>query len=291
MNPTNKPPSKKSISNIALWIAHRPVWIRLGAFLFILACFWLPFATPIFLTVQDSNAVTILTMALLFGTFLIVTPFWGKWVHRQPNLLQRYGLKTWHKNQVELLVGLNIGLSAVLGLFILFGFFHWLEWQSSPNLLKIIAEGFLSAIGIGFAEELVFRGWILDELERDYQPSVALGLNAAIFALLHFTRPLEVILKTWITFPALLLLGLILGWAKRSRQGRLGLSIGLHSGLVWGYYIINVGQLIQFSGQVPSWVTGIDNNPLAGIMGLLFLSGLAFWVRKMQNHPQKPLNS
>jgi len=29
------------------------------------------------------------------------------------------------------------------------------------------------------------------------------------------------------------------------------LPIGLHSGLVWGYYIINVGQLVEYSGQVP----------------------------------------
>lgn len=55
---------------------------------------------------------------------------------------------------------------------------------------------------------------------------------------------------------------------------RLGISIGLHAGLVWGYYIVNVGQLIEYSNQVPVWVTGIDGNPIAGVMGLLFLSGL-----------------
>jgi hypothetical protein len=77
-----------------------------------------------------------------------------------------------------------------------------------------------------------------------------------------------------------LLLGLTLVWSKRTRSGLLGLPIGLHAGLVWGYYIINVGQLVQYSGQVSPWITGIEGDPLAGFMGLLFLSVLAFWMRK-----------
>jgi LPXTG-motif cell wall-anchored protein len=60
----------------------------------------------------------------------------------------------------------------------------------------------------------------------------------------------------------------------------LGKSIGLHAGLIWAYYILNVGQLIKYTGTVPDWLTGIDKNPLAGVMGLLFLTILAIWIRK-----------
>ena len=63
-------------------------------------------------------------------------------------------------------------------------------------------------------------------------------------------------------------------------KNRLGLS-GLHAGLVWGYYIINVGELVRYSGSVPDWVTGINGNPLAGAIGLLFLSVLAVGMRQM----------
>ncbi|MEQ8960279.1 MAG: CPBP family intramembrane glutamate endopeptidase, partial [Coleofasciculus sp. C2-GNP5-27] len=79
-------------------------------------------------------------------------------------------------------------------------------------------------------------------------------------------------------FPGLVLLGLTLVWAKRG-QGRLGLPIGLHAGLVWGYYLINVGQLVQYSGQVSPWITGVDGNPIAGVMGLAFLMVLALGIR------------
>jgi uncharacterized protein len=64
-------------------------------------------------------------------------------------------------------------------------------------------------------------------------------------------------------------------------KDRLGLSIGFHTGIVWGYYIINVGELVRYSGSVPDWVTGINGNPLAGAIGLLFLSVLAVGMRQM----------
>jgi hypothetical protein len=56
--------------------------------------------------------------------------------------------------------------------------------------------------------------------------------------------------------------------------------MGLHGGLVWGYYILNVGELVKYSDIVPTWITGIDHNPLAGIMGIFFLSILVLWNKR-----------
>ena len=136
------------------------------------------------------------------------------------------------------------------------------------------------ALGVGFAEELLFRGWLVDELQQDYRPKVALWSSSAIYALLHFVKPWAEILRTLPSFPGLFLLGLILGWARQIYHGRLGFAIGLHAGLVWGYYVINVGNLVHYLDQVPAWVTGIDRNPLAGGMGLLFLSLIGLTLRK-----------
>ncbi|NJO93439.1 MAG: LPXTG cell wall anchor domain-containing protein, partial [Hydrococcus sp. RM1_1_31] len=61
---------------------------------------------------------------------------------------------------------------------------------------------------------------------------------------------------------------------------RLGICIGIHGGLVWGYYILNVGRLLDYTGKVSPWITGVDNNPIAGMMGLVFLGILAVWMRK-----------
>ena len=126
------------------------------------------------------------------------------------------------------------------------------------------------AIAVGFVEELLFRGWLLNELDREYSPAVSLLVSSSIYALVHGIRP---------QLFALIIMGAILVWAKRATRGRLGLSIGVHAGLVWGYYLVNVGQLVEVSNQVPDWVTGIDRNPLAGVVGVLALSAIAVGMR------------
>jgi membrane protease YdiL (CAAX protease family) len=262
-------------------IASYPFPIRAIIFLFLLLAIWLPLSAPIYLLVKDSNLATILTMGLLFTEFLFLVPRWGKQVYGQTQLLKSYGLINTRKNGFELLIGLAIGLLLTFSLFAVQGLFGLVAWQNSDNLPRIIAEGLLSALGVGFAEELVFRGWLLDELQRDYNYKISLWANSLVFALSHFIKPVAAMLGSWPQFPGLLLLGLILVWGKRSRQNRLGLSIGLHAGLVWGYYIINIGQLVRYSASVPEWVTGVNGNPLAGAIGLLFLSVLAVGMRQM----------
>jgi uncharacterized protein len=263
-------------------IANYPVPLRLGIFLLILVLIWLPFAALIYLLLNsDPNLVTILTMGLLFIVFLFLLPKWGKYVHKQPQIVRHYGL-VWNKsNGIDFLNGLTIGLLFCLGLFATEAIFGWIEIKApSVMLLKVIAEGLLSAIGVGLAEELVFRGWILDELRRDYDFKTVVWANALLFALSHFIKPIDEVIRTFVTFPALVILGLSLVWAKNARCNRLGICIGLHAGLVWGYYILNVGKLIENRDRVPAWVTGIDGNPIAGLMGLLFLGVLAIWMRK-----------
>ncbi|MBD1835827.1 CPBP family intramembrane metalloprotease [Cyanobacteria bacterium FACHB-472] len=254
--------------------------MRLGLFVLSLLSIWLPLAAPIYIFVKDSNLTTILTMGLLFVEFLLLLRFWGQNVYQQSHLLRSYGLQGTRRNGLELLSGLGVGVIITFSLFWLEGLLGWLVWQSPTVVLpRLIVEGLASALGIGLAEELVFRGWLLDELERDYRPGVVLWADVLIFALLHFLKPPAEILRTLPGFPGLILFGLTLVWAKRGSKGRLGLSIGLHAGMVWGYYIINVGQMVQYSGRVSDWITGVDKNPLAGAMGLMFLGVLGFLMR------------
>ncbi len=261
--------------------AQYPAPARLGIFLATLSLLWLPVAAPIYLVLADDpNLVTILTMGLLFGEFLLLLRWWGTNVYGRSHLLREYGLVRSRQNGLDLLKGLGIGLLFTFSLFVLEGLLGWVAFQTPQAVLpKIILEGFISALGIGFAEELVFRGWVLDELQRDYTLKASLWADALLFAALHFLKPLSEVVRTSPAFPALVLLGLTLVWAKRSNRGRLGLSIGLHAGLVWAYYILNVGQLVQYSDQISPWITGVDRNPIAGAMGLLFLGVLAVWMR------------
>lgn len=267
-------------------LARLPAPVRLLAFLLVLLLLWLPIAVPIALSLPDANAVTIATMTVLFVEFLAWIQLWGRKVHRDARILSTYGLVRSQQNTLELLLGIAFGLISLFLMFGVQGGMGWIEWQPVKlALLQVTLEGVLTGFGTGLAEELVFRGWLLDELERDYNPGISLWGNSLIFACLHFIKPIPEIIRTFPQFPGLVLLGLALVWAKRSTRhpscpnGRLGLPIGLHSGLVWGYYVIHVGNLISYRDRVPDWLTGIDQNPLAGAVGLIVLTALAGLMR------------
>ncbi|MGV2829516.1 CPBP family intramembrane glutamic endopeptidase [Myxosarcina sp. GI1(2024)] len=261
-------------------LANQPALVRLSIFTGVLCCLWLPLAIPIYLSLQeDPNLAGILAMALLFLELLFLWRFWGKYLYRESNIFARYGLVATTANLREFLNGLAVGFCFCLSLFVVEALLGWIKIVPSAeiSLVKVVSEGLLSALGIAFAEELLFRGWLLDELRRDYQLKTVMWTSALLFALLHFIKPLTEIIRTLVTFPALVILGIALVKAKRRCKNRLGMPIGLHAGLVWGYYIVNVGQLIEYDNKVPAWITGIDNNPIAGVMGLIFL-GILNWA-------------
>ncbi|MGB3240182.1 MAG: type II CAAX endopeptidase family protein [Geitlerinemataceae cyanobacterium] len=260
---------------------RQPLVMRLGVFISSLLLLWIPFALPIYRFVGDPNWVNILTLGILYLEFLALVNIWGRYIYRQP-LFRRYGLVITRKNGRDLLLGLSLGLVCLLALLSLESALGWLAWQSpSVHFLRIALEGLAVAVGIGFAEELLFRGWLLDELQRDYSLGVATGVNAFLFAGVHFIKPVGEMLRTLPAFPGLFLLGLTLVWAKNVGKGKLGLPMGFHGGLVWGYYLVHVGQLIEYQKKVPVWVTGIDANPLAGLMGMVWLGTIALGMKKV----------
>ncbi len=274
-------------------IAKCSVPVRIGIFVLTLLVIWTPLAAPIYLLVEDVNQESILTIALLYIEFIILLRLWGKRVYHQPYPLHGYGLEISRQNFQSFFQGLGIGLFSLFSLFILEMLLGWLIWQSpSAKLPNYILEGLFVSLGIGFGEELLFRGWLLDELERDYRPKVALWASSIVYTLLHFIKPMREILRTWSQFPGLVLLGLIFVWAKRAswknvgknnqqKQELLGLPIGIHAGLIWGYYIVNVGGVVKYSGTVADWLVGVNGNPLAGVMGLLFLGVIALLMKKL----------
>ncbi len=262
-------------------IAQYPVFFRLGIFILFLLLIWLPLAIPIYILLANNpNLANIITMGLLFIECLFLLHFWHKYIYNQSRFWQHYGLSFQRLNGIYLLNGLSIGLLFTFALFILEAILGLIEFHSHQILWgKLIFEGFLTGLGVGFAEEFFFRGWLLNELEKDYSQVISLWINTILFASLHFIKPWSEIIRTFPQFPGLILLGLILVQARRSHRNLLGISIGLHAGLVWGYYIINVGNLVQYSDKISPLITGVDGNPLAGVMGLLLLSFLLIIIR------------
>ena len=151
-----------------------------------------------------------------------------------------------------------------------------LQWapQATPALLL---NALLLGLGVGFAEELLFRGWLLGELSLQLGPQRALAWQAALFALVHtrFNLPPLQLLGL---LAGLLLLGLALGLQRRADGGLLWGAIGLHGGLVGGWFLLNQG-LVVISPNAPAWLMG-PANPIGGALGWLGLALLLLARRR-----------
>jgi membrane protease YdiL (CAAX protease family) len=154
------------------------------------------------------------------------------------------------------------------------------RWQGDlqlPELLNALAL----VLGVGFAEELLFRGWLWGELEQQLGPRRATGLQAAIFALVHPWQRLPG-LEAMALLVGLVLLALTLAGRRRRDGGCLWGAVGLHGGLVGGWFALQSG-LLQLSPSAPAWMVGPAGsgpNPIGGVVGWLGLAMLL--VRRPQ---------
>ncbi|MEM6253873.1 MAG: lysostaphin resistance A-like protein [Cyanobacteria bacterium P01_D01_bin.156] len=270
-------------------IAHAALPFRILIFFGLLALFWAPWASIIYIAGRLSNwqeLASTFALVCLYVCFIVHAWFWARSVHDRRRPFRHYGLVFCDRFFQDIVIALLIGIGLVVCLFSLKIGLGWAMLTPSGNLATVITEGFAVGLGIGFAEELLFRGWLLTELNISLPRYQAIGWNGLLFAVAHFIKPIPEIIQTSPQFFGLLLLGLILGAGRyiNSRSHSftsLGLPIGLHAGLVWSYYIVDVGDLVSSSGTVPEWITGIHGNPLSGALGISILSILASmtWIK------------
>jgi hypothetical protein len=268
-------------------LARKSPLVRVVVFVGGAVVLWLPLAWPLYRLSSQNRLPSgdLIPTALLYVIFLLILPYWEQQVHHIKSPWQAVGFTGAARLWQGLWMGGLIGALSLVALVTIQLVLGWATLNPTAlvagNLVAVALGGAVTALAVGWSEEVLFRGWLLQELEQGWTPGVALGVSSLIFATAHFIKPLEVILRTLPQFLGLLLLGLALGWARRiplqpaPRKTSLGPAVGLHSGLVWGYYVVNVGHLIAPTQRVPAWVTGLDGNPLAGLLGIGVLAGLA----------------
>lgn len=153
-----------------------------------------------------------------------------------------------------------------------------LSWQPRLSAALVLNAAALG-LGVGFAEELLFRGWLLGELSLLLGRQRGLWLQATLFSLVHtrFNLPPLELLGLLI---GLLLLGLALGLQRRADGGLLWGAVGLHGGLVAGWFLLHQG-LAVIPPTAPAWLMG-PANPIGGLVGwfgltLLLLARRPWW--------------
>ncbi|WP_397333636.1 MULTISPECIES: lysostaphin resistance A-like protein [unclassified Nostoc] len=238
---------------------------------------WIPLAaiSAVFLHWEPSKPLQPEQKLPLLVSLYLLAPLvlWGV-IYLYKRSFANYGLIV----NLSLLKGLGLGFS--VGLFSLSLMFLaqlWLGWcnfeKSNLKLLpSILLPILLVALLVGGIEELVFRGFLLTELERDYPLWLAAVISSSIFALLHLVWEQQ---ETTPQIPGLWLMGMMLVMARIADKGSLGIAWGLHTALVWTIASIDTAQLITYTGKVSVWYTGKYNKPLAGVAGIICVVGTA----------------
>ena len=247
--------------------------LKAVAFFLAWAALWLPLAIPIAVLLKWRPPKPLATeqkLPLLAALYLLAPLIlWGaSWVDEVS--FSDYGLD-WELTILgSLCLGLGIGISGLTIVFISQWKLGWVKWQREnwQRLRTVLLPVLLLGLWIGGTEELVFRGFLQNELEPDYSIWGAAAIASIIFALLHLIWEQQ---NTLPQLPGLWLMGMVLVLARWVDGGSLGLAWGLHAGWIWGLTCLEEAELIAYTGKIPIWVTGLAGNPLAGISGLVCL--------------------
>jgi uncharacterized protein len=183
-----------------------------------------------------------------------------------------YGLVWQPSLLLSIFAGLGLGIVGLLANFFMQSLFGWIEWhwQNLQKLRSILFPILILGLGIGFVEELVFRGFLLNELQLNYTYWLAAIISSLIFAFGHLIWERK---ETIPQLPGLWLLGIVLVLARLVDRGSLGLAWGLHAGWIWGLSCLDSAQLISYSEKHSPLLTGINKQPLAGVAGIVCLLG------------------
>jgi uncharacterized protein len=264
----------------------------LKIFIFFLswAIAWLPIAIPLAIALHwhppqplpPSQKLPLLASLYLLAPAIL----WGA-AYLEGVSFTDYGL-SW---KPSVLGSLGIGLLlGVAGLAVLFGVqqaLGWLRWQLPVQMkaevnqagvaLSLLLPTLLLGLWVSVTEELIFRGFLVNQLLQDYPLWVAAAIASLIFALLHLVWEGK---ENIPQLPGLWLMGMVLVLARWVDSGSLGLACGLHAGWIWAIASLDAMEAIVYTGRGSTWLTGLGSKPLAGVMGILFLlaTGAILWT-------------
>ncbi len=178
-----------------------------------------------------------------------------------------------------LLRGCVTGLLLLAGLVLVLVLTRSGQWQGSISWGSLLNAAALGA-GVGFAEELVFRGWFWEEAQQVLPQRWAISLQAGVFALIHpwYREPA---LGAATLLGGLILLAVVLALQRRQERGLLWGAMGLHGALVGGFFLVQHG-LVRFNPLSPSWLVGTGEpvpNPISGLVGWACLL-VVIWMRR-----------
>ena len=254
----------------------QPAWLPTVLFIPLLyALGWLA-AVPLTLLGLPTDQLSLTGTVLSFVLFLLVMPRWAALRWSEPRPWAALGIRGAKPQEqpapaAALLKGLLIAaglLMVITSVVLIDGSGNWRGEVDATQLTNAV----LLCLGVGFAEELIFRSWLWTELHQTMSSRRAALAQAGVFSLVHTRFNLGFGAMSGLLV-GLFLLGMVLASQRQSDRGSLWGCIGLHGGLVAGWFLLQSG-LLELSPNAPSWVVGPGGNapnPLGGAVGLISL--------------------
>lgn len=190
--------------------------------------------------------------------------------------------------------GLMIGTIFVI--FLISGLleFNEVSWSSSGiyAVFEILLWFFGIGLAVGWSEELVFRGYLLQNMRDGMGMFWAVLISCILYGLVHMSNPNSTLLSGILI--AVFGFLRIFGWL---RSGQLWLSMGMHAG--WDFFQgpllgftvsgMNTESFIKQTVSGPNWITGGSFGPEAGIVVIpVIIFGLVImylWTAKREDIP------
>jgi membrane protease YdiL (CAAX protease family) len=183
-------------------------------------------------------------------------------------------------------LGVVLGFTAVALLFGLFLAMGWIDVQWKEITASLAKQMFFlhlvtSLFQTAF-EELLFRGYLFQNLIKATNPLAATLILSGLFGLGHLLTPHA----SWVTALNLTALGVLFAVAYLKTRS-LWLPSALH--FAWNYFMRDIfslpvsgtktiNSLLQVDYGGPAWLTGGDYGPEAGVPALAVMIGLTLLI-------------
>ena len=284
----------KNIILIKSFFLLRPRFLSTIFFIPILYGIGWALSQPLLLFNFEKENLSLIGTILTFLLFIFLLPYWF-YIRRNISSTWLFLGITKHKflkNLVNFSQGILFAFVLIILILVPLLQKNYISWigEFSPSILL---NSILLGLGVGFAEEIIFRGWLLEELKFEYGTKISIALQAIVFSFVHNLSN-EIFWDIIGLRLGFILLGIFLSLVRIRDNGSLWNCIGIHGGLVGIWFFINHG-LIKFKENTPSFLAGpfTQNipNPIGSFSSILILLILCiFYAIKTKKIFSRPFN-
>jgi len=237
-------------------------------------------------------------VAMVFGV-TTATFLCRRLIDRRP--ITSLGLKVNAWALYDLLAGIVVAFFAMGFIYLIeltlgwtrFDGFSW-QTEGTPVVASSILIWLAVFLLVGWSEELLSRGYHLQNIADGLNIFWAVLISSSIFGILHINNPDA----SWISTVGIILAGFFLALPYLLTH-QLWMSIGLHigwnffEGVVFGFPVsgLETYNLIQHTVTGPELWTGGDFGPEAGLLvlpAMLIGSALTYGYAQFQKHSSQP---